>query len=170
MKQVLCFLSVFTIAFSSLGKDCPTERAKGLWGTFHGTLLALDPGNQPTTRQNVSEKHVADGCDKFSFDIDYTDPTSGQVMRTVAFGAEWDETANLFTLKGDHFEGTLKILATGTYATSFQTWFGNDPAHCDETISITNQDTQLIRTVHCFAGNVGGRSLGVRVVQGSRFP
>jgi hypothetical protein len=59
---------------------------------------------------------------------------------------------------------------TGQFLVNFETSFAGSPAHCDEMITLTNNDQQLTRSVQCDAGALGGTSLGVRNVLASRTP
>lgn len=171
MKTILAALSVVVMAASATAKaECPTDALKGFDGTFKGVLAPLSFQGEPQAIQNVVETHTVTDCHAFDFDVHYYDPTTGLETREVKFSAAWDNGKGMFNLAGEVIHGSMRVLRDGQFVVSFETTFAGSPAHCEEMINVTNDDTQVTRSVQCAAGGIGGASLGVRNALVSRIP
>jgi hypothetical protein len=76
----------------------------------------------------------------------------------------------VFTLAGPVIQGQFRVIRNGQFVASFETSFAGNPAHCEEMMTLTNNNQQLMRSVECAAGGLDGASLGVRNALVSRVP
>lgn len=171
MKNILAILSVVVMAASATAQAaCPTDALQGFNGTFKGVLAPLSFQGEPLAIQNVVETHAVTGCNSFDFDVHYSNPETGLELREVKFSAVWDDGQGVFNLAGEVIHGSMRVLRNGHFVVSFETAFAGIPAHCEEMITVTNDNTQVMRSVQCAAGGIGGTSLGVRNALVSRIP
>jgi hypothetical protein len=150
--------------------DRPTDLIKGLSGTFDGTMVMLDPELKQTAAQNVTDIHTIEGPTKFSADIRYTDPTTHQETRRQSFTGEWDPVNKVFNLVGDIMKGIMQIVSPGHYVLSFDTTINGTVTHAVETVSLSQEESKMVRTLQYFSGGVDGPPTGVRVTQEARVP
>ena len=157
-----------TVNANESATNCPTGRLKGFEGTFKGVLSAVNFHGERQPLENMIETQTVTNCTAFDADIHYSNPQTGKETREVKFSGQWDEAKEGFVITGPVIQGFLRVIRQGQFMTDFDTKFGGNPAHCNEVITVTSNAQQVVRSVQCFAGGLGGPSLGVRTILASR--